>query len=190
MASTSSSLVLNHLLATVTSSIPAIGDFIPKTQSSMDQLIRHELLEGIQGRTSSILDDSLRIPDIRYVKKKDSFILHGSSILLNPWGITHLQWRLALPFSGRLKKTKRNKQESQTDMEVEADEDDEGEGALETDGSWSQKSYQMGAKCPIVAVKTSDEKNWQHLFRTIYYDMCTRVEAKSSSLPFHTLPES
>ncbi|KAG1848321.1 hypothetical protein DFJ58DRAFT_842963 [Suillus subalutaceus] len=178
MTSASSSFVLNHLLATVTSSIPTIGDFIPWMQNSMDQLMRHEFLVG---------------PDRLLQRKKGRLILHGSSVLLNPRGITHPQWRLTLPFSGRLKKTKR-KQESQTDTEVEPDADADSDADLDDEdegkGSWSQKSYQIGAKCPIVAVKTSDEKNWERLFRTIYYNMRSRVKAKSSLLPFHTLPES
>ncbi|KAG2086373.1 hypothetical protein BD769DRAFT_1681220 [Suillus cothurnatus] len=98
----SSSFMLNHLLATVTSFIPAISNFIPRTQSSMDQLMRHELLvvpdrlltegkwvlweEGIQGQTSSILNNlilqsSLEIQDIndiKYVKKKTG-VMHELS---------------------------------------------------------------------------------------------------------------
>jgi hypothetical protein len=122
-------------------------------------------------------------------------ILHGSSVLLYLWGITHLQWRLTSPFLGQLKKIKRIQQELQTDMEVEADavadsdDKDDGKGALETDGSWSQKSYQVGAKHPMVAVKMLDEKNWECLLRTIHYNMCGQVKAKSSLLPFHTLLE-
>lgn len=162
MASTSSSFVLSHLLATVTSSIPAIGDFAPRKQADMNQLMKHELLvgsdgilvggkrvlweEGIQGLTSSILDvlipqSSLRIQeinDIRYVKKKDSFILHGSSVLINPRGVTHPKWRLTLPFSGQLQKMKRNQQESQTDTEAEEeahdDEDGDEDGVEDKDG--------------------------------------------------------
>jgi hypothetical protein len=91
---------------------------------------------------------------------------------------------------------KRNQQESQTDTEVEADtaadsdDEDDGEGVLEMDGSWSQKSYQVGAKRPIMAVKILDEKNWECLLRTIHYNMHNQVKAKSTSLPFHTVPES
>ncbi|KAG1724107.1 uncharacterized protein EDB91DRAFT_1255410 [Suillus paluster] len=80
------------------------GDFTHRKQDCMDELMKHELLvgpdgnligskrvlweEGIQGRTSSILDilipkSSLKIQDIhdiKYVKKKDDCIIHGLSV--------------------------------------------------------------------------------------------------------------
>ncbi|KAG2126454.1 hypothetical protein BD769DRAFT_1388147 [Suillus cothurnatus] len=99
--------------------------------------------------------------------------MHGLSVLLTSWGSTHPHWRLTLPFSGGLKKMKRNQQESQIDTEVEADtaadSDDEDDGE---------------------AVKILDEKNWECLLRTIHYNMHNQVKAKSTLLPFHTVPES
>jgi hypothetical protein len=221
MASASTSFVLNYLLATVTTSIPAGGDFTHRKQDYMDELMKHELLvgpddnlmggkrvlweEGIQGRKLSILDilipqSGLKIQDIhkiKYVKKKDEFIIHGLSVLQHPRSITPL-WRLSHVFNGPLKKTKRNQQESQADTEEE-EEGEEGEDVdgnfsvgedmLETDGSWLQKSYQTGEKRPIVAVKSSEEKNWERLFRSVYYDMRNKVKSKTGSLPFHVLPE-
>ncbi|KAG1722406.1 uncharacterized protein EDB91DRAFT_1273798 [Suillus paluster] len=214
--SASTSFVFSYLLATVTTSIPASGDFTHRKQEDMDLLMKHELLvgpdgnimggkrvlweEGIQSRTSSILDilipkSSLKIQDlhdIRYIKKKDDFILYGSSILLNPRGITRPQWRLTHPFSGPLKKTKRNQQELQTNTEVEGEADEDlsvGEDMMEMDGSWSQKLYQTGEKHLIMAVKVAEEKNWEHLFRSVYYDTHDKVKAKLGSLPFHVLLE-
>jgi hypothetical protein len=216
MTSTSISFVFSYLLATVTTSIPASGDFQHRKQEDMDPLMKHELLlgpddnltggqrvlweEGIQNRTSSILDilipkSSLKIEDlrdIRYAKTKDSFILHGSSMMLKPRGITRPQWRLTNPFSGPLKRTKTNPKELQTDTEVEEEGDEDlsvGEDMMEIDGSWSQKSYQTGEKHSIVAVKVAEEKNWERLFRSIYYDMRNKVKANMNSLPFRVLPE-
>jgi len=181
----------------------------------MDPLMKHKLLlcpddnlmggqqvlweEGIQNCTSSILDilipkSSLKIEDlqdIRYANMKDGFILHSSSVMLKPWSITCPQWRLTNPFSGPLKRMKMNLKEPQTDTEVEEGDEDLsiGKDMMEMDGSWLQRLYQTGEKCPIVAVKVVEEKNWEHLFRSIYYDMCNKVKAKMDSLPFHVLPE-
>ncbi|KAG2030953.1 hypothetical protein BDR03DRAFT_986755 [Suillus americanus] len=209
-------LLNNYLLATVTTSIPTSGNFQHWKQEDMDPLMKHELLlgpdddlmggervlwdQGIQNRTSSILDilipkSSLKIEDlrdIRYAKMKDGFILHGSSVMLKPRGITRPQWRLTNPFSRLLKRMKMNPKELQTDTEVEEEGDEDlsvGEDMMEMDGSWSQKSYQTGEKCPIMAVKVAEEKNWECLFRSIYYDMRNKVKAKMDSLPFHVLLE-
>ncbi|KAG2338227.1 hypothetical protein BDR05DRAFT_1004370 [Suillus weaverae] len=99
------------------------------------------------------------------------------------------QWRLNHAFTGQLKKMKRYQPESQdTDVEIMADED-EGEDSMDTDGSWSQQSFQTGKKQSIMAVKSSDEKNWEHLFRSVYYKMHNKVKVKSTLLPFDVLPE-
>ncbi|KAG2125258.1 hypothetical protein BD769DRAFT_1668989 [Suillus cothurnatus] len=79
--------------------------------------------------------------------------------------------------------------EVEADAVADSDDEDDSKGALEMDGSWLQKSYQVGAKRPMVAVKMLDEKNLECLLRTIHYNMCGRVKAKSSLLSFHTLPE-
>ncbi|KAG2123734.1 hypothetical protein DEU56DRAFT_759947 [Suillus clintonianus] len=60
---------------------------------------------------------------------------------------------------------------------------------LEMDGSWSQQSFQTGDKQPIVALKSSEEKNLEHLFRSVYYEMCNKVKVKSTLLPFKVLAE-
>ncbi|KAG2115447.1 hypothetical protein DEU56DRAFT_919417 [Suillus clintonianus] len=215
----SASSVSSYLLATVTASIPASGDFEHQKQDYMDNLMKHELLlgpndnlmggrrvlweEGIQGRASSILDilipqSKLKIQDIhniKYVKKKYNCIIHSLSVFQNPRSI-NAQWRLTHVFNGPLKKTKRNQQESQNDTEEEGEGEGDAEGdfsvgedMMETDGSWLQKSYQTGEKCPILAVKVSEEKNWERLFRSIYYDMCIKVKSKTGLLPFQVLPE-
>ncbi|KAG2123730.1 hypothetical protein DEU56DRAFT_759943 [Suillus clintonianus] len=142
LALASASFVFGHLLATVTTAIP-LTDPKPLKQEDMDQLMRHELLvekdgnlaggkrvlweEGIHDHTSSILDilipsSNLTIQDlysIRYAKKKGDFILHGSSILMNPQRGGIPQWRLNRAFTGQLKKTKKYQSDSQdTDVET------------------------------------------------------------------------
>ncbi|KAG1790047.1 uncharacterized protein HD556DRAFT_1310846 [Suillus plorans] len=219
MTSASTSFMLNYLLATVTTSIPASGNFTHRKQDYMDELMKHELLvgpdnnlmgskrvlweEGIQGCTLSILDiliprSSLKIQDIhkiKYIKKKDNYIIHGLSVLPNPRSITS-QWRLTHAFDGPLKKTKWNQQESQIDTEEEEEEKEEADGSLsvgkdmlEMDGSWLQRSYQTGEKHPILAIKALEEKNLERLFRSVCYDMRNKVKSKMGSLPFHVLPE-
>jgi hypothetical protein len=55
-----------------------------------------------------------------------------------------------------------NPKEPQTDTEVEEGGGEDlsvGKDMMEMDGSWSQRLYQTGEKCPIVAVKVAEEKN-------------------------------
>ncbi|KAG0697849.1 hypothetical protein DFH29DRAFT_1003401 [Suillus ampliporus] len=132
---------------------------------------------------------------IRYIKKKGEVLLQGASLLQNLQ--TGLEWRLDGAFSGPVKKLRRQwelqNDETETDLE-EIDED----SMMETDGSWSQQSFNAGQKRPNLAAKTSEEKSWERLLRSIYYAMCNIIhEASDESsqsdspnpLPFNVIPE-
>ncbi|KAG1900142.1 uncharacterized protein F5891DRAFT_980435 [Suillus fuscotomentosus] len=211
----------HYLLATVTSSIPAGGDFLPCLKEDMDLLMKNELLpvgkdsvlaggrqvlweEGIKERKSSILDALIPKSDlttkdilsIRYIKKKGETLLQGASLLQDLQ--TGLQWRLDGAFSGSVKKLRQwwelqNDETDATDLE-DIDED----SMMDTDGSWSQQLFYAGQKRPNLAVKTSEEKCWEHLLWSIYYAMrniireATDEYSESDSpnpLPFNTVPE-
>ncbi|KAG0695795.1 hypothetical protein DFH29DRAFT_1005112 [Suillus ampliporus] len=199
--STTLSFTNHYLLATVTSSIPAGGHFLPRLKEDMDLLMKNKLLpvgkngaltggrqvlweEGIKGRKSSILDALIPgldlttddILGIRYIKKKGEALLQGASLLQNLQ--TGLEWRLDGAFS---------------DLE-EIDED----SMMDTDGSWLQQSFNARQKRPNLAAKTSEEKSWERLLQSIYYAMCNIIcEASDKSsqsdspnpLPFNVIPE-
>ncbi|KAG1784521.1 uncharacterized protein HD556DRAFT_1451679 [Suillus plorans] len=209
----------HYLLATVTSSIPAGGDFLPRLKEDMDLLMKNKLLpvgrdgalaggrqvlweEGMKGRKSSILDALIPgldlttkdILGIRYIKKKGEVLLQGASLLQNLQ--TGLEWRLDGAFSGPVKKLRRQWElETETDLE-EIDED----SMMDTDASWSQQSFNAaaGQKRPNLPVKSLEEKSWERLLRSIYYAMCNIIrEASDESsqsdspnpLPFNVVPE-
>ncbi|KAG1853681.1 hypothetical protein F4604DRAFT_1933107 [Suillus subluteus] len=69
---------------------------------------------------------------------------------------------------------------------------------MDTDASWSQQSFDAGQKRSNHPVKTSEEKGWKCLLRSIYYAMCNIIrEANDESsqsdslnpLPFNVIPE-
>ncbi|KAG1741215.1 hypothetical protein EDD22DRAFT_851727 [Suillus occidentalis] len=170
----------HYLLATVTSSIPAGGDFLPHLKEDMDLLMKNELLpmgrdgalaggrrvlweEGIKGRKSSILDilipgSGLTTKDIlgiRYIKRKGQVLLQGASLLQKLW--TGLQWRLNGAFSGPVKKLRRQRELENDEIDTDLEEMDE-DSILDTDASWSHQSFDAGQKRSNHPVKTSEEK--------------------------------
>ncbi|KAG2158270.1 uncharacterized protein EDB93DRAFT_1100481 [Suillus bovinus] len=191
--STTQSFTNYYLLATVTSSIPAGGNFLPQMKEDMDLLMKNELLpmgrdgaltggrqvlweEGIKGRKSSILDILISGSDlttedilgIKYIKKKGQALLQGASLLQKLW--SGLEWRLNGAFSGPVKKLRRRwelgNNETDTDLE-EMNED----SMVDTDTSWSQQLFDAGQKRSNHPIKTSEEKSWEHLLWSIYYAM-------------------
>ncbi|KAG1906125.1 uncharacterized protein F5891DRAFT_975576 [Suillus fuscotomentosus] len=206
--STTLSFTNHYLLATVTSSIPAGGDFLPHLKEDMDLLMKNELLpmgrdgtlaggrrvlweEGINGRKSSILDililgSGLTTEDIlgiRYIKRKET--------------ADGLQWRLDGAFSDPVKKLRRQRELGNDEIDTDLEEMDE-DSILDTDASWSQQSFDAGQKRSNHPVKTSEEKSWERLLWSIYYAMCNIIhEANEESsqsgspnpLPFNVVPE-
>jgi hypothetical protein len=211
----------HYLLATVTTSIP-IGDFLPRSKNDMDQLMKNELLpvgsngalaggrrvfweEGKKERTSSILDvlfpaSNLTIDQIlqlRYVKNKGQSRLLGATVLQKLQ--TGLQWRLSGAFSGPVKRSRREGWGSQNDLpDTDLEEVDEEDSVMDTDGSWSQQSFEIGQKRPNAYMKTPEEKGWERLLRSIFYAMRNFIrEASDNSssqsnspnpLPYNVLP--
>lgn len=210
----------HYLLATVTTSIP-IGDFSPRSKNDMDQLMKNELLpvgsngtlaggrrvlweEGKKGRTSSILDVLFpasdltieQILELRYVKNKGESRLLGATVLQKSQ--TGLQWRLTGAFSGPVKRLRREGWGSQNDLpDTDLEEIDE-DSVMDTDGSWSQQSFDIGQKRPNAFLKTPEEKGWERLLRSIFYAMrnFVRMASDKSSpesnspnpLPYNVLP--
>ncbi|KAG1844875.1 hypothetical protein C8R48DRAFT_780098 [Suillus tomentosus] len=188
--STTLSFTNHYLLVTVASSIPAGGG-------------RRVLWEeGIKGRKSSILDilipgSGLTTEDIlgiRYIKRKGQALLQGASLLQKLW--TGLQWRLDGAFSGPVKKLRRQWELGNDEINTDLEEMDE-DSILDTDASWLQQSFDAGQKRSNHPVKTSEEKSWERLLRSIYYAMCNIIrEANEDSqsgslnpLPFNVVPE-
>ncbi|KAG1787145.1 uncharacterized protein HD556DRAFT_1449074 [Suillus plorans] len=159
----------------------------------------------MKGRKSSILDALIPGSDlttkdilgIRYIKKKGEALLQGASLLQNLQ--TGLEWRLNGAFSGPVKKLRRRwelgNDETETDLE-EIDED----SMMDTDTSWSQQLFNAaaGQKRPNLPVKSSEEKSWERLLRSIYYAMRNIIrEASDESsqsdspnpLPSNVVPE-
>ncbi|KAG2338455.1 hypothetical protein BDR05DRAFT_1004158 [Suillus weaverae] len=217
--STALSFTNHYLLVMITSSIPTGGDFLPCLKDDMDLLMKNELLpvgkngalaggrrvlweEGIKGRKSSILDvlfpgldlTTEDILSIRYVKKKGQALLHRASLLQSLW--TGLEWRLDGAFSVKKLRQRWKLQNDETDTDLEDSED----SMMDTDGSWSQQSFDVGQKRPNTAVKTSEEKSWEHLLWSIYYAMRNIIHEAASCksspldspnpLPYDVIPES
>ncbi|KAG1837090.1 hypothetical protein F4604DRAFT_1692459 [Suillus subluteus] len=220
--------ISSFLLATVTSSIPAGGDFIHRSMDEMDKLIRNELGEDgtvtgskrviweekQRGLKTSILDkflpSELTIDDIlkmRYARKlgREQQIIYGGH-LMEKLRSGALKWRLSTgAFTGSLKKPRNSRWDANADSQdhmSDVDEvDEDGDAMMETDVSWSQESYRAGQKRPNPGTKSTEEKNWERLFRSIYYIMRNLVTEATDSrqsnvgpkpknpLPFSRLPE-
>jgi Fungal protein kinase len=128
-------------------------------------------------------------------QRKGQALLQGASLLQKLR--TGLQWRLDGAFSGPVKKLRRQREMGNDEIDTDLEEMDE-DSILDTDASWSQQSFDAGQKRSNHPVKTSEEKSWERLLRSIYYAMRNIIrEANGESsqsgspnpLPFNVVPE-
>ncbi|KAG2101103.1 uncharacterized protein F5147DRAFT_776831 [Suillus discolor] len=77
--------------------------------------------------------------------------IHGASIFDKEW---------------RLKNAFQRKHKTDTDMELE------GDSMLETEGSLEQQAFVKAGTKRAKSVGKTEEKNWERLFRAVYYHMC------------------
>lgn len=210
---TTLSFINHYLLVTVTSSIPAGGDFLPYLKEDMNLLIKNKLLhigrdgalvggrqvlweKEIKGKKSSILDILIPASDlttkdilgIRYIKKRSS-TLTGSIFITETvdWSRVEAQWCLFRSCEEVKAAAGVGNDETGIDLE-EMDED----LIIDIDTSWSQQSFNAGQKRSNHPVKVSEEKSWEHLLWSIYYTMHNIInkanEESSQSDSLNLLP--
>ncbi|KAG1785034.1 uncharacterized protein HD556DRAFT_1314580 [Suillus plorans] len=209
----------NYLLASV--STVTIHP-VRRTKDEMDMLMKSELgkqdedsrvlwEEDLQPATSilqilippSSLGES-EIRKIAYIKQVpgEKTRIHGTTIF-------DKQWKLNLknPFPRQRKRSmpirraplhartkSQTDTESLTDTESQTDTDVEGDSMLETEGSLGEQAFVKVGRKRAKSAEEPEEKNWERLFRAIYYYMREmlkeQIQKRNSghSRPFRPLP--